>query len=114
MACVGTLSWSVAGLGGWMEPQRRGAVPGPDPGKGADTKPAVARQAYAGEASGPAGEKRGAAQNAASGEAARAGAATRHGEAARTMRGEVGPLEVDWCQTVQRCMDGDSGAWAEL
>ena len=24
------------------------------------------------------------------------------------------PLEVDWSQTVRRCMDGDSGAWAQL
>jgi RNA polymerase sigma-70 factor (ECF subfamily) len=24
------------------------------------------------------------------------------------------PLEVDWTQTVRRCMDGDSAAWAEL
>jgi hypothetical protein len=29
-------------------------------------------------------------------------------------RGEVRPLEIDWSQTVRRCMDGDSGAWAEL
>jgi RNA polymerase sigma-70 factor (ECF subfamily) len=26
----------------------------------------------------------------------------------------VNPLEIDWSQVVQRCMDGDSGAWAEL
>ncbi len=29
-------------------------------------------------------------------------------------RGEVRPLDVDWSQTVRRCMDGDSGAWAQL
>jgi len=29
-------------------------------------------------------------------------------------RGEVRRLEVDWSQTVRRCMDGDSGAWAQL
>ncbi len=29
-------------------------------------------------------------------------------------RGEVRPLEIDWSQIVRRCMDGDSGAWAEL
>ena len=28
--------------------------------------------------------------------------------------GEVRPLEIDWSQVVRRCMDGDSGAWAEL
>jgi len=25
-----------------------------------------------------------------------------------------GPLEIDWSQIVRRCMDGDSGAWAEM
>jgi RNA polymerase sigma-70 factor, ECF subfamily len=29
-------------------------------------------------------------------------------------RTEVRPLEVDWSQLVRRCMDGDSGAWAEM
>jgi len=33
---------------------------------------------------------------------------------ARLARGEVRPLEIDWSQVVRRCMDGDSGAWAEL
>ena len=33
---------------------------------------------------------------------------------ARATREEVRPLEIDWSQTVRRCMDGDSGAWAEL
>jgi len=33
---------------------------------------------------------------------------------ARFHRGEVRPLEIDWSQTVRRCMDGDSGAWADL
>ena len=32
----------------------------------------------------------------------------------RRVRGEVRPLEIDWSQIVRRCMDGDSGAWAEL
>jgi len=27
---------------------------------------------------------------------------------------EVRALEIDWSQVVRRCMDGDSGAWAEL
>ena len=27
---------------------------------------------------------------------------------------EVRPLEIDWSQVVRSCMDGDSGAWAEL
>jgi RNA polymerase sigma-70 factor (ECF subfamily) len=29
-------------------------------------------------------------------------------------RVEVRPLEIDWSQVVRSCMDGDSGAWAEL
>jgi RNA polymerase sigma-70 factor (ECF subfamily) len=29
-------------------------------------------------------------------------------------RVEGNPLEIDWSQVVRRCMDGDSGAWAEL
>ena len=29
-------------------------------------------------------------------------------------RAEVRPLEQDWSQIVRRCMDGDSGAWAEM
>jgi RNA polymerase sigma-70 factor, ECF subfamily len=32
----------------------------------------------------------------------------------RLARVGEGPLEIDWCQIVRRCMDGDSGAWAEL
>jgi RNA polymerase sigma-70 factor, ECF subfamily len=31
-----------------------------------------------------------------------------------TARVEVRPLEQDWSQIVRRCMDGDSGAWAEM
>ncbi len=27
---------------------------------------------------------------------------------------EVSPLEQDWPQMIRRCMDGDSGAWAEM
>jgi RNA polymerase sigma-70 factor, ECF subfamily len=105
MACVGTLSWSVTGPGSWNEPARRGQ----DPGKGA-ARPVAARQAYAGEATGSSGR---------TGEQNRPGATNRPGEAARlgesrAMRGEVRPLEVDWSQTVRRCMDGDSGAWSEL
>jgi len=32
----------------------------------------------------------------------------------RAVSGEAGALEIDWSQVVQRCMAGDSGAWAEL
>jgi RNA polymerase sigma-70 factor (ECF subfamily) len=33
---------------------------------------------------------------------------------ARQPHPEVKPLEIDWLPIVRRCMDGDSGAWAEL
>jgi RNA polymerase sigma-70 factor, ECF subfamily len=33
---------------------------------------------------------------------------------ARMARVEVNPLEVDWSQVVGLCMNGDSGAWAQL
>jgi RNA polymerase sigma-70 factor (ECF subfamily) len=42
------------------------------------------------------------------------GAGARGAQAGRFARGEVRPLEIDWSQIVRRCMDGDSGAWAEL
>ena len=34
--------------------------------------------------------------------------------AARPVCREAASLEIDWSQVVRRCMDGDSGAWAEL
>jgi RNA polymerase sigma-70 factor (ECF subfamily) len=37
---------------------------------------------------------------------------TRHGQEPRTMTPDA--LEIDWSHVVRRCMDGDSGAWAEL
>ncbi len=36
------------------------------------------------------------------------------GRAQSAARAEVRPLEQDWSQIVHRCMDGDSGAWAEM
>jgi RNA polymerase sigma-70 factor (ECF subfamily) len=33
---------------------------------------------------------------------------------ARQPKTELNALEIDWSQIVRRCMDGDSGAWAEL
>ena len=37
---------------------------------------------------------------------------TRHGQESRTMMPDA--MEIDWSQVVRRCMDGDSGAWADL
>ncbi len=88
MQCVGTLSWSVAGFGFAAEPKRREA-------EGRKTPPPQPKtaSAYAGEGMRP---------------------ETRRGEQAGPGRAEVAPLEIDWSQTVRRCMDGDSAAWAEL
>jgi RNA polymerase sigma-70 factor, ECF subfamily len=105
MGCVGTLSWSDAGLG-FGKPKAstvRPAVPtAPKSGNGVSwrKKPALQDRSDAG-----------------------AGFPGAHSEA-RPKRGEVrslnsdstnpAPLEIDWTLTVRRCLDGDSGAWAEL
>ena len=112
MASVGTLSWSVAGLGGWREPLRRVAEPAkPSNSRTKSAAPATARrsdsrqtmvpQAHAGETSGGGASVRGA-------------AGSLGGQKVRSMPAEVTPLEMDWSQCVRRCLDGDSGAWAEL
>jgi len=93
MQCVGTLRWSDVGLGGWKQPARYDA---PSP-KAGPSRTTAARLACAGEAVGP-----------------KVGTGIGPAEGVRSRRGEVRPLEVDWSQTVRRCMDGDSGAWAEL
>ena len=97
MQCVGTLSWSMVGLASPARPARRGINPPPPggnhptaPGNGGTNPGSVS----AGERTYP--------------------PARPIGENARAQRGEVRPLEIDWSQTVRRCMDGDSGAWAEL
>ncbi len=41
-------------------------------------------------------------------------AATATSQATGVRRTEVSQLDVDWSQIVRRCMDGDSGAWAEM
>ena len=95
MQCVGTLSWNGMGMGlAWPAkpllrereaPRRDDAAPRPpQAGDGVD---AGAASVHAGKTAAP---------------------------VAREARGEVSPLETDWTQIVRRCMDGDSGAWAEL
>jgi len=93
MQCVGTLSWSVAGLASPPRPSRR-KLEGPGFGW---TKPPAAGAAQAAD--------QGAQKN-----ADRMAAPL----ASQTPRREGYPLEVDWSQTVRLCMNGDSGAWAEL
>jgi RNA polymerase sigma-70 factor, ECF subfamily len=89
MQCVGTLSWSVAGLAAPPKPSRRiFAVAPHDRGTGRTRAAGQSRQ-----------EK-----------------ASQPGTAAVSLSAhpEVRALEIDWTQIVRRCMDGDSGAWAEL
>jgi RNA polymerase sigma-70 factor (ECF subfamily) len=96
MQCVGTLSWSVMGAASPSKPSRR------DP----EVRPYTRAEALEGA---------GATRPPAAG-AGRAGIQTGLGStpAGRMGRAEVNPLEIDWSQVVRRCMDGDSGAWAEL
>src|ERR1035441_2061809 len=88
MGCASTLSWSGMGLASLPSPVVRRR----DPRERGGLRPPAGESIRAGE--GRAGEE----------VAAGAG----------LTRGEVRPLEIDWSQTVRRCMDGDSGAWSEL
>ncbi len=96
MQCVGTLSWSLIGLASPPKPARRGI----DPPPGGGTVPP--RRGGGGSNPGSSAGERAYPQ------------ARPIGENVRALRGEVRSLEIDWSQTVRRCMDGDSGAWAEL
>jgi RNA polymerase sigma-70 factor (ECF subfamily) len=96
MACVGTLSWSVAGLAIPAAPSRRKEQP-------------TNRQAAGGRFAGTSRKLD---------ETPRT-PVNRHGQEARRVMPdervpEVRALEVDWSEVVRRCMAGDSGAWAEL
>lgn len=92
MQCAGTLSWSVVGLAPKSKPVR--------------LRPSQLSL----EAPEPASAKRRAAEPP---QASGAGLSETH--RAETHRAHVeGPLEIDWSQIVRRCMDGDSGAWAEM
>jgi RNA polymerase sigma-70 factor, ECF subfamily len=96
MQCVGTLSWSVIGLASPpRQPRRTFGVPG-------DVQNAWASRP---RPSGPVRSDQGAGQPATKAIAP----VVRQGT-----RGEGYPLEVDWSQTVRLCMNGDSGAWADL
>src|ERR1700761_3276562 len=85
MACAGTLCWTTIGLAAPARPPRRTLQPS------------------------EAGAHRGSTSR-----SNPAAPATDGQQRAHVARQEVRPLEIDWSQTVRRCMDGDSGAWAEL
>src|ERR1700678_1198770 len=91
MQCVGTLSWNGIGLAMPQRPSRR---------------PLVVPQAVAGkaQASGPIQ----------TGKTAGLIPTKAVVPGVRLARVEGNPLEVDWPQVVSLCMNGDSGAWAEL
>lgn len=111
MACVGTLSWSVAGLAGWTEPARRVARPV----ETVSGRPAGPRQPQARKAMDPGDRtKVGGNPQAMDGRTMGSREAARSAGMNPTMHGETTPLEIDWAHTVRRCMDGDSAAWAEL
>ena len=92
MQLVGTLSWSMAGLAAPPRTVRRGIDPPEPEGARAGSK----HPASAAIPTGAAGES------------------SRGAYASQFARGEVRPLEIDWSQIVRLCMDGDSGAWAQL
>jgi RNA polymerase sigma-70 factor (ECF subfamily) len=48
------------------------------------------------------------------GQGAKTSAGALAAQTAQARRMEAGKLETDWSQVVRRCMDGDSGAWAEM
>ena len=94
MECVGALSWSGAGWGaGMARSDRRDA---------ARKRPQVQQYSAGAAAVTPALAVRQALGDDGRGRTLAAG------------RAEVRPLEQDWSQIVRRCMDGDSGAWAEM
>jgi RNA polymerase sigma-70 factor (ECF subfamily) len=97
MECVGTMSWSAMGLAkpanhpsdkglslGTPAKSSRRSMEAPETGA---SRPPATGWVQGGEAVPP---------------------------NARLARGEASALEIDWSQIVRRCMDGDSGAWAEL
>src|SRR5258708_32329404 len=89
MQCVGTLSWSVVGLAPPLRPSRHKLEP---------RGPGAPKQPVAGHVQDGTMVKQG----------------KLDGPDAFLTHGEVRPLEIDWSQVVRRCIDGDSGAWAEL
>ena len=96
MQCVGTLSWSVIGLASpASHPRDKNLSPG--------TPASPSRRTLEGPGN---GSPRPAAGHVPGGKAIT--------PALRPARVEVNPLEVDWSQVVRLCMNGDSGAWAEL
>jgi RNA polymerase sigma-70 factor, ECF subfamily len=107
MSCAGTLSWSVAGVVAPKAPFRKGHSTNKDLFAGAPRKlDQTPRQ----PANRPDREPK-----TTTPDARHTSAPTSNQSLSGTRAsGEERPLEIDWSQVVRRCMDGDSGAWAEL
>src|SRR5579863_8715285 len=97
MQCVGTLSWSVIGLASPASPPRDKNLP-------LGTPASPSRRTLEGPRT---SVQRTPAEGHAQGGKALS-------PVVRQARVEGNPLEVDWSQVVRLCMNGDSGAWAEL
>jgi RNA polymerase sigma-70 factor (ECF subfamily) len=95
MECVGTLSWSGMGWGAGKAPS--------DSRVAARKRPQVQQYSAGAVAVTPAAPA-----------VRRTLGGDDRGRSLPMARAEVRPLEQDWAQIVQRCMDGDSGAWAEM
>ncbi len=95
MQCVGTLSWSmVAGLA---------------------NRPRVPRTPETARTAAPAARRPfGAARRDAAPESGMTGGQRAGAFGVPATRMEGSKLETDWSQIVRRCMNGDSGAWAEM
>ena len=96
MQCVGTLNWSFPAAAPSVRSTRTGL----------GWRGKAARITGTGPQDGTNGETRGNARP----DVRTVGM----GSDARPRGGEVRALEIDWPQTVRRCLDGDSVAWAEL
>jgi len=115
MQYAGTLSWSMIGLAGTGSLELRTCAARPPAvrqatprGSALPPRPLSAvRSAFDGAGRGQGNPERGAKHFAGP-------LAGRFSDGAQQRRREAGTLETDWSQVVRRCMDGDSGAWAEM
>jgi len=111
MQCAATLSWNQVGLA----PPAVGQPCGRDRSKG---KPAEVRQSFGQNGSKATasllGRVLGRDGRENTQKPAREFSAAAMAPTAGVARVEVRGLEQDWSQIVRRCIDGDSGAWAEM
>jgi|SRR5579859_1228518 len=127
MQCVDTMSWSVIGLGASARPARRsmealgfGARRAP---AARDAQSGVTNHLRKGDPQVAANKLRSLVGEAETFHPNKLGTLGGNFESLRTpavspatcqQRTEERQLDVDWSQIVRRCMDGDSGAWAEM